>query len=84
MPIEMWTDRALSSPLEIKKNNCKIIWKLNKMFLSLHSKPKHKTLIDVILFIGTMGVISMIFGKLKEYFVDEPTIKLKITKTVTK
>jgi len=54
------------------------------MFLSLHSKPKHKTLIDVILFIGTMGVISMIFGKLKEYFVDEPTIKLKITKTVTK
>jgi len=54
------------------------------MVFEAYPNISYPNLIDVILFIGTMGVISMIFGKLKEYFVDEPTIKLKITKTVTK
>ena len=44
---------------------------------------KYPDLVNVVIFIGTMGIFAVIYGKIKDYFFDEPTIKIRITKTKT-
>jgi hypothetical protein len=56
---------------------------LKTKVFELYPNIKHPDLINVIIFIGTMGIFAMIYGKIKDYFLDEPTVKIKITKTKT-
>jgi len=63
---------------------CLVLYRIMRtMVFESYPNISNPNLVDVILFIGTMGLISMIFGKIRQHFVDEPTIKLKITKTKT-
>lgn len=64
---------------------CFVIYgELKTRIFELYPNIKYPDLLNIIIFIGTVGLISVLYSHIiQKYFVDEPTIKIKITKTKT-
>lgn len=56
---------------------------LKTKVFEIYPNIKYPELINVMIFIGCIGLISILYKKIHDNFVEEPTIKVKITKTKT-